>query len=227
MAIASLILGIFSFFIAIIPAVGAIALIPAIISFVFGIVALSKKVIQNNSKGIQIAGVIVSSISMAIAIVWLGVIVFCIGEFDYLEKHSSYVIEDEYERDNFIPKYQLGEDANLEDLVVKIEKNNLDSNNENVVKAKEGYRYVSFKVHIKNISYHDAYLYGLSIRLIDNKGNPYETDYNRIYSNTTLIQHEIEPGKVTTGTIAFEIPNNVLEDTILFTLDETYQFKIK
>lgn len=225
MAVASLILGILSLLTSIMPGFGIIAIVPAIISFVLGLVAVCKKNIQNKSKAMQITGVVLSSIAFAISIFWI----FCIilieiinTSFDNFDGNWDASIE----QNRYIPIYNLNEDADLGDIAIKIESITLDDN-ENTIKSKEGYKYVSYKVHIKNISCYKFNLYEPLLYILCDDGDEYITDYNKVYSNTTLIKRIINPGEITTGIIAFEIPDNVDAEYIFFTLfDEVYKFKV-
>ncbi len=71
MGVASLVLGIISIIIGIIPFCGIIALIPAIIGFILGIVDTVVKSKKNLPKGVSIAGLILSILA----------IIFIIGYF--------------------------------------------------------------------------------------------------------------------------------------------------
>lgn len=76
MAVASLVLGIVSAILALIPFCGMIAIVPAIIGFILGIVDLVKKSKEEDSKkGMSIAGIVLS----AIAIIFIIYYVFVIG----------------------------------------------------------------------------------------------------------------------------------------------------
>lgn len=70
MGIAALILGIISIIIAFVPFCGMIAFFPAIIGLILGIVDLVLKSKAQQSKGVSIAGVILSSLSIVIMIFW-------------------------------------------------------------------------------------------------------------------------------------------------------------
>ncbi len=224
MAVASLILGILSIFISVIPVFGIISIVPAIMSFVFGLVAIFKKTEKNKSKAMQIAGVVLSSISIAIAIFWIFCIIFVSEIAAYFD---DYDIDWDAQMERYIPVYDLNEDADLGNVIVKLESVSLDYNNENVVKPQTGYKYVAYKVHIKNISNYNFNLYEPLITMLCDDGNVYGSDYNKVYSNTNLISVTIKPGEITTGIIAFEIPINTEEEEIIFPINEnTYKFEV-
>jgi len=72
MGIAALIIGILSIIIAIIPFCGMIALLPAIIGLVLGIIDVVKKSKSEGKKGMGIAGIILTSLSIAFCFLWGG-----------------------------------------------------------------------------------------------------------------------------------------------------------
>lgn len=72
MGIAALIIGILSIIIAIIPFCGMIALLPAIIGLILGIVDVVKKSKKGEKKGIGIAGIILTGLAIALCFLWGG-----------------------------------------------------------------------------------------------------------------------------------------------------------
>ena len=70
MGIASLVLGIVSAIIGFIPFCGIIAIIPAIVGLVLGIIELVKKNKEQQPKGVAIAGTTLSAIAIIIITVW-------------------------------------------------------------------------------------------------------------------------------------------------------------
>lgn len=77
MGIAALVLGIISIIIGFIPLCGSIALVPAIIGVVLGIVDVVLKSKKGEKKGISIAGLVLSAIAVVIIVFW--VFVFGLG----------------------------------------------------------------------------------------------------------------------------------------------------
>lgn len=70
MGVASLVIGIIAVLLGFIPFCGIIALIPAIVGVVLGIVDWVKKSKQGQPKGMSIAGTILSIIAVVIIIAW-------------------------------------------------------------------------------------------------------------------------------------------------------------
>lgn len=71
MGIAALVLGIISIIIAFIPLCGSIAFLPALIGLVLGIVDIVKKGKTGESKGMAIAGTVLSAIALVFIIFWV------------------------------------------------------------------------------------------------------------------------------------------------------------
>lgn len=71
MGIAALILGILSMIIGFIPLCGSIALIPAIIGLILGIVDTVLKSKKGEKKGVSIAGLVLSAIAIVVIIFWV------------------------------------------------------------------------------------------------------------------------------------------------------------
>ena len=74
MGVASLVLGILSLIIGFVPFCGAIALLPAIIGLILGIVDVVLKSKKSEPKGMGIAGIVLSAISIVIIVFWVFVV---------------------------------------------------------------------------------------------------------------------------------------------------------
>lgn len=85
MGVASLVLGIISLIIGFIPFCGMIAFIPAIIGLILGIVEIVKKSKEKASKGMGIAGTILSAISIVVMIFWFFVVGIAFSTVDYTD----------------------------------------------------------------------------------------------------------------------------------------------
>lgn len=71
MGIAALILGIISIIVGFVPFCGAIALLPAIIGLILGIVEIVLKSKAQKPKGLGIAGTILSGLAIVVIIFWV------------------------------------------------------------------------------------------------------------------------------------------------------------
>ena len=70
MGIASLVLGIVSVVISFVPFSGIIALVPAIVGLILGIVDAVKKSKAEQPKGMSIAGIVCSAVAIVLIIYW-------------------------------------------------------------------------------------------------------------------------------------------------------------
>ena len=82
MGIAALILGIISIIIGFIPLCGMIALVPAIIGLILGIVDIVQKNKKGEKKGVSIAGTVLSAVAIVIIAVWTLVIGNAVSNID-------------------------------------------------------------------------------------------------------------------------------------------------
>ncbi len=108
MGVASLVLGIVSFLIGLIPFCGIIAFIPALVGLILGIVEIVKKSKAKEKKGMGIAGTILSAIAMLFIIVYtfLMSVIFAAAseystEYDYYDSYNydSYDYDYDYDWD--------------------------------------------------------------------------------------------------------------------------------
>lgn len=97
MGIAALVLGIVSIILSFIPFCGIIAVVPAIIGLILGIVEVVKKSKAGENKGMGIAGIILTALAIVITIVYNVFVVALIGaaatdydSYDYNSIYDSY-----------------------------------------------------------------------------------------------------------------------------------------
>lgn len=208
MAIASLILSILSLLLSWIPVLNIIALIPCILSIIFGIVSISK---NNSNKAMSITGIITSVIALGVILVmtflsWIFVSVIdttfesAKTFFDNNNFHFEYNFENE-----LYSTYSLNEDIKLNDRVINVEKAEKSQGDENY-KPKDGNEFIFVTVSMKNISMYDILYNCDNFVLFDEDKNEYESDYSKIKSNTTFTKGSIESGSVFTGILCFEVP---------------------
>lgn len=70
MGVASLVLGIVSVVVSFVPFCGVIALIPAIVGLILGIVDAVKKNKEQQPKGMAVAGIVCSSVAIVFIVYW-------------------------------------------------------------------------------------------------------------------------------------------------------------
>ncbi len=79
MGVAALVLGIVSIIVACIPCGGFVAVIPATVGLILGIVDTVQKSKKKEPRGMSIAGIVLTSISLVIIILWVFVLGAAIG----------------------------------------------------------------------------------------------------------------------------------------------------
>lgn len=70
MGVAALVLGIVAVVFAIIPVLGYIAFVPAVVGLVLGIIEVSQKGKKNEPKGMGIAGVVLNAVAILFIVLW-------------------------------------------------------------------------------------------------------------------------------------------------------------
>lgn len=95
MGIAALVLGIVSILISCIPFCGIIAFIPAIIGGILAIIELVNKQAEKTAKGMSIAGLILSGLSILILLGWIMTAAFGTTEYDRHHDFYTDLYEDE------------------------------------------------------------------------------------------------------------------------------------
>lgn len=216
MAVASLILGILSICIAWLPVIGVVAIIPCILSFVFALVSISKK---GSQKAMSITGLVLSIISFLIMIFWVFIFIMAIcfddGYEDSLSNYwNSYDYIDEYE-DDLHSTYSMSEDIKLNDRVIKVQKVERSQGNENY-KPSEGNDFLLVTISMKNISMHDIIYTCDDFELVDDNKKSYQTDYNKIHSNTTFAKDSLGKNSVKTGVLCFEVKKDSKNFTLQY-----------
>jgi Na+/melibiose symporter-like transporter len=87
MGTASLVIGIVCVVLSLCPVIGLLALLPAVLGFVLGIVDVVFKVRKNVSKGHGIAGIVLNSTALLFIVIWsiLVMIGFALSDDDFAE----------------------------------------------------------------------------------------------------------------------------------------------
>lgn len=89
MGIAALILGILSIIVGFIPLCGSIALLPAIIGLILGIVDTVLKSKKGEKKGVSIAGIVLSALAIVIIVFWVFVFGAALSTVDVNELENA------------------------------------------------------------------------------------------------------------------------------------------
>lgn len=210
MGIASLILGIVSIIFGIIPFCGMLAIIPAIIGIILGIVDLVKKIKENGSKGMSIAGIVLSAFAVIFIIFWVVVVAMVGAKTENIISNGidDYDRTDEYDNRNEYEKISVGEVFEDEYMRVKYESLNEKFTDYNeYATVKEGYKIISASFDFENVS--DTNQLASYFRF-----NCYADGYDCSYFYSTedsTFSADLSPNKKTKGTVYFEVPENAKE----------------
>lgn len=238
MEIASLILGIISIILSLIPFIGIVAYLPAIIGVILGIVALAtRKSRGKTNKAMPIIGIITSVIGMVLVLVmffvWtlLGASIFnyeskdkvnfntAIGNYNYDYDY------DEDEDDDFedITEYKIGDKMYVDDFIIVIDKIEDFEGNEYL---KPTYNTELVKVYI-TVTNNDTYSnyvskYDFEISNGDNSQSP---SYDSTKKDSTFEGKYLKSGESMTGTLCFSKEKN--NDDYYIVYDDQVKVKIK
>ena len=236
MEIASLILGIISIILSLIPFIGIVAYLPAIIGAILGIVALAtRKSRGKTNKAMPIIGIITSVIGMVLALVmffvWtlLGASIFnyeskdkvnfntAIGNYNY---DYDYDEDDDFEN---ITEYKIGDKMYVDDFIIVIDKIENFEGNEYL---KPTYNTELVKVYI-TVTNNDTYSnyvskYDFEISNGDNSQSP---SYDSTKKDSTFEGKYLKSGESMTGTLCFSKEKN--NDDYYIVYDDQVKVKIK
>lgn len=189
MGIASLILGIISLIIGFIPLCGTIALLPAIIGVILGIIDIAKKNKTGENKNQSIAGLIMSAIAVVVIIFWI-----VVASGVEVETNSNFTNE-------YLENKQIEEEQNKNEQVIQ-------QKEEIKQEEKKDYIEVDYKVlhkeYMDNPIAADAKYRGKKLRLtgevynIDREimGNTYITFYIDFLEDVRITFKMSEESKV-------------------------------
>ena len=236
MEIASLILGIISIILSLIPFIGIVAYLPAIIGAILGIVALAtRKSRGKTNKAMPIIGIITSVIGMVLALVmffvWtlLGASIFnyeskdkvnfntAIGNYNY---DYDYDEDDDFEN---ITEYKIGDKMYVDDFIIVIDKIENFEGNEYL---KPTYNTELVKVYI-TVTNNDTYSnyvskYDFEISNGDNSQSP---SYDSTKKDSTFEGKYLKSGESMTGTLCFSKEKN--NDDYYIVYDDQVKVKLK
>lgn len=234
MEIASLILGIISLIISIIPVIGMFCYIPAIVGLILGIVALATMKSRGKTKKAKpIIGIVTSGISMVLAII-VTIVFTIVGTSLYYEKNKnifnqiyddinnsiynevyneledklSNSINDDYYYDSLdnIKEYKIGDKIKSEYCDVVINKIENFSGNY-VLEADSGKELIMITVTITNTDDTDTYISKYDFEI--NDGTTYDyPEYDSTRKYATFENLFLEKGESTTGTLCFQKEKN-------------------
>lgn len=226
MGVASLVLGIVSLIIGFVPLCGIIALLPAIIGVILGIIDIVKKNKTGENKSQAIAGLIMSAIAVVVIIFWVGIV----GESETQTKETSKTtltsqnVGTSIISDNKKKKYNIGEiyeDSNIAIKYVSVNDNFTTYNRYATIKT--GYKVVKAEFEFENLSSSNQYV---SAYEFDCYADGY--DCESFWSvDDSGFSSTLSSGKKTKGSVYFEVPKDAKEITIEYSLNVWTSSKVE
>lgn len=218
MEIASLILGIISIVISLIPFIGILAYLPAIIALILGIVSLATmKSRGKNNKAMPLVGIVTSSISMVLAIVMILVWGFISAgiysnksiknnEYNGIEnRNHNYSSNYNYENNTHLSRireYEIGDKIRLKDCTLVINSIEDFDGNSNL-KATSGNELILVDVTITNTGNSQTYVSKYDFEINDGDDYSYP-EYDSTHKVATFESQSISSGESYRGTLCFQ-----------------------
>lgn len=225
MEIAALVLGIIAFIVSFIPGCGLIiGIIPAIVGLILGIVALAKK---KEKKGMSIAGLILSALSILIMIGMI--IIVGAGSISALNDVAnsldtdmntinSFVEEIEDEVEESVEDEEINVGETYKDDEVSIKYVSVDENftgYNSYATVEEGCKIIKLEFEVENLSTSNMYISSYDF---DCYADQYDCD--RFYSvSGGTFSSTLSAGKKTKGSVYFEVPTDATEITVEYEID--------
>lgn len=227
MGIASLVLGIISLIMSLIPGLGVFFCVTAVIGIILGIISLCKKL----DKGKSIAGIITSSLAIIITVLYIvGMVVILGGENGLIEQIKR-------EQGNFtsleitkpeIRQCKVGETFNNEKIAIRfVAANENFKDYSEYAKVKTGYQIVRAEFEFENVGTTNQYISSYDF---DCYADGYNCDSFWSVEDSSF-STTLSSGKKAKGVVYFEIPENSKNITLEYNVDtwndETVEFIVK
>lgn len=227
MGIASLVLGIISLIMSLIPGLGIFFCVTAVIGIILGIISLCKKL----DKGKSIAGIVTSSLAIIITVLYIvGMVVIFGGENGLIEQIKR-------EQGNFtsleitkpeIKQCKVGETFNNEKIAIRfVAANENFKDYSEYAKVKAGYQIIRAEFEFENVGTTNQYISSYDFEC-------YADGYNcdSFWSvEDSSFSTTLSSGKKAKGVVYFEIPENSKSITLEYNVDtwndETVEFIVK
>lgn len=236
MGIAALVLGIVSCTLGLIPFCGLIALLPAIVGIILGIVDLVKNTKEGKKKGISIAGVVLSAYAVIFIIFWVVVIGIIGATTDDIidNKITNYPSENiidnsiDYEKEDETEEFSVGQI--FEDDYMKVTYTSLIDNFTDYSKyatINDGCKIICATFEFENISSTNQLASSYSFSCY---ADGYDCDNFYSVDNSTF-SSSLSTGKKAKGSVYFQVPVDADEVVIEYQSnilsDKTVKFIVK
>lgn len=227
MGIASLVLGIISLIMSLIPGFGIFFCITAVIGIILGIISLCKKL----DKGKSIAGIVTSSLAIIITVLYIvGIVVIFGGEnglIEQIKREQGNVTSLEITEPE-IKQCEVGETFNNEKIAIKFVAVNEDFKDySEYAKVKIGYQIIRAEFEFENVGTTNQYISSYDF---DCYADGYNCDSFWSVEDSSF-STTLSSGKKAKGVVYFEIPENSKSITLEYNVDtwndETVEFIVK
>lgn len=228
MGIASLVLGIISLIMSLIPGLGIFFCITAIIGIILGIISLCKKL----DKGKSIAGIITSAIAIIISILYIvGIVAILGGEnglIEQIRREQGNFIDSLEATEPIVKQCEVGETFNNEKIAIKFVA--VDENFKGYseyAKVKTGYKIIRAEFEFENVGTSNQYISSYDF---DCYADGYNCDSFWSVEDSSF-STSLSTGKKAKGVVYFEVPENSESITLEYNVDtwndETVEFIVK
>lgn len=230
MGIAALVLGIVSIILGFIPFCGMIALVPAIIGLILGIVDLVKKSKSTEEpkpkKGMPITGIVLSALAIIIILVWtliIGAAATAAG--DYYYNNTLNTIMNNYDSNETLGTVNVGQTYTDDEIKITfVSANDNFTDYSKYATIGEGNKVVKAEFDVENLGTKELYVSSYNFNCYAD-GYACSTFYNS--SDSSNLSSTLSTNKKTTGSVYFEVPANATNITIEYTLDSYTNDKVE
>ncbi len=228
MGVASLVLGIISLIMSLIPGLGIFFCITAVIGIILGIISLCKKL----DKGKSIAGIITSSLAIIITVIYI------IGMALVLGGENGLIEQIRREQGNFIDSLEtiepevkqckVGETFNNEDIAIKfVAANENFKDYSEYAKVETGYKIIRAEFEFENVGTSNQYISSYDF---DCYADGYHCDSFWSVEDSSF-STTLSAGKKAKGVVYFKVPENSESISLEYNVDtwndETVEFIVK
>lgn len=220
MGTASLVLGIVSIIFAIIPILGTIAFVPALVGLVLGIVFCVKKSKLGEPKGRGMAGAIICGIAILFILIYLG------GITESEPKNTLNDNEPSQGTNVNVPEskeYSVGDIFEDENIAIKyVSKNENFTNYSKYADVKSGYKIIQATFEFENVGTSDEYV---SSYYFNCYADGYDCESFWSVEDSSF-SATLSAGKKTKGSVYFEVPKDAEEIILEYELNAWTSSKV-
>ncbi len=216
MGIASLVLGIISLIMSLIPGLGIFFCITAVIGIILGIISLCKKL----DKAKSIAGIITSSLAIVITVLYMiGMVLIFGGEnglIEQIRREQGNLINSLETTEPEVKECRVGETFNNEKIAIKfVAANENFKDYSEYVKVKAGYQIIRAEFEFENVGTSNQYISSYDF---DCYADGYNCDSFWSVEDSSF-STTLSAGKKAKGVVYFEVPENSESISLEYNVD--------